>query len=54
MGVTDVPYGYIGSMRTTPGHREQVMALLLMLTGEFSSRELTVMGGLGVSDPTPG
>ncbi len=110
MGVTAVPYGYIGSMRTTPGHREEVVALLLsgveglrragcelyvvgeadtddvtiwvsevwgskeqhdaalrlpearaaiatampMLTGEFSSRELTVIGGLGVSDPTPG
>ena len=105
MGVTDGAYGHIGSMRTTPGHREQVVALLLsgvdglrragcqlyvvgtadtddvtiwvsevwasaeqhdaalqlpaakaaiaqampMLTGEFSSRELTVIGGLGVS-----
>lgn len=24
-----MPYGYIGSMRTTPGHRDDVVAILL-------------------------
>lgn len=99
-----MPYGYIGSMKTTPGHRDDVVAILLsgadglrqagcdlyvvsvsntddvtiwvsevwqskghhdaslrlpeakaaigkampMLTGEFTSQELTVAGGLGV------
>lgn len=99
-------YGYIGSMKTQPGKREEVVAILLsgveslrelgcrsyvvglaaddpdtivvtevweskdhhdaslglpeakkaiagampMLTGEFTSRELTVVGGLGVDD----
>ena len=99
-----MPYGYIGSMKTTPGHRDDVVAILLsaagglreagcdlyvvsvsntddvtiwvsevwrskeqhdaslrlpetkaaigkampMLTGEFTSQELTVVGGLGV------
>jgi quinol monooxygenase YgiN len=97
-------YGYLGSMRTRPGHRDDVVAILLrgidglrsagcelyvvsvsdtdqdviwvtevwqskehhdaslklpetqaaigaampMLTGEFTSQELTVVGGLGV------
>jgi quinol monooxygenase YgiN len=97
-------YGYIGSMKTTPGHRDDVVAILLggaeglraagcelyvvslsdtdedtiwvsevwqskehhdaslqlpeakaaigrampMLTGQFTSQELTVVGGLGV------
>ncbi|TQS46240.1 antibiotic biosynthesis monooxygenase [Cryptosporangium phraense] len=97
-------YGYIGSMKTTPGHRDEVIAILLsgldglrragcsrylvaaaadddvtiwvsevwrskeahdaslrlpetraaiaaampMLTGEFTSQETTVVGGLGV------
>jgi quinol monooxygenase YgiN len=97
-------YGYIGSMRTTPGHRDDVVSILLssvdnlrklgchlyivsvsdvdddtiwvsevwqskehhdtslalpeakaaiskampMLTGEFTSQELSVVGGLGV------
>lgn len=100
-----VPYGYIGSMKTTPGHRADVVAILLsgldglrragcelyvvstsdaddvtiwvsevwsskeqhdaslqlpetklaiskampMLTGEFTSQGLTVVGGLGVN-----
>lgn len=99
-----MPYGYIGSMKTKPGHRNDVVAILLngadglrqagcdlyivsvsdaddvtiwvsevwpskeqhdgslqlpetrvaignampMLTGEFTSQELTVVGGLGV------
>jgi quinol monooxygenase YgiN len=99
-----VPYGYIGSMKTKPGYRDDVVAILLsgadglrqagcdlyvvsvtdaddvtiwvsevwqskeqhdaslqlpetkaaigkampMLTGEFTSQELTVVGGLGV------
>ena len=99
-----MPYGYIGSMKTKPGHRHDVVAILLsgadglrrvgcdlyvvsvsntddvtvwvsevwqdkaqhdaslqlaevkaaiarampMLTGEFTSQELTVVGGLGV------
>ena len=99
-----MPYGYIGSMKTKPGHRNEVVAILLsgvdglrqagcelyvvsvsdaddvtiwvsevwrskeqhdaslqlpetrvaignampMLTGEFTSQELTVVGGLGV------
>lgn len=98
-------YGYVGTMRTTPGHRDQVVAILLrdvdglraagchayvvgvddadadlihvtevwdsserhraslqlpevkaaiaeampMLTGEFTSRELGVVGGLGLT-----
>jgi quinol monooxygenase YgiN len=99
-----MPYGYIGSMKARPGHRDEVMALLLggvdglraagcdiylvgasdadddtiwvsevwkskehhdaslqlpeakaaigrampMLTGEFTSREMTIAGGLGL------
>ena len=99
-----MPYGYIGSMQTTPGHRDDVVSILLsgvdnlrkvgcdlyivsvsdvdddliwvsevwqskehhdaslalpetkaaiskampMLTGEFTSQELSVVGGLGV------
>jgi quinol monooxygenase YgiN len=99
-----MPYGYIGSMKTKPGHRDDVVAILLsgadglrevgcdlyvvgvadtddvtiwvsevwqskeahdaslqlpetraaigrampMLTGEFTSQEVTVLGGLGV------
>ena len=99
-----MPYGYIGSMRVKPGHRDDVAAILLsaaaglrelgcqlyvvslsesdddaiwvsevwqsqqehdaslqtaeareaidkampMLTGEFTSQELTVVGGLGI------
>jgi quinol monooxygenase YgiN len=101
-------YGYFGSMKTTPGHRDEVIGILLdgvdhlraagctlyavgvsdadpdeilvneiwhskqhhdaslqlpetkaaigkampMLTGEFSSREMTVLGGLGVQPDT--
>lgn len=98
-----MPYGYIGSMKTKPGHRDDVVSILLsgvdglreagcdlyivsvpdvedtiwvtevwqskehhdaslqlsetkaaiskampMLTGEFTSQELSVVGGLGV------
>jgi quinol monooxygenase YgiN len=99
-----MPYGYIGSMRVKPGHRDEVAAILVsasdelpqlgcqlyvvslsdsdkdviwvsevwetreqhdvslqtaeareaidrampMLTGEFTSQELTVVGGLGI------
>ena len=104
-----MPYGYIGSMKAKPGHRDDVISILVsgadglraagcqlyvvgaarddddtiwvsevwdskeqhdaslqlpevkaaigiampMLTGEFSSREVTVAGGLGVG-PLPG
>ncbi len=102
-----MPYGYIGTMKTTPGRRDDVLAILLegvgdlpaagcdayvvstsdadpdlihvvevweskahheaslqlpevresiarampMLTGEFTSQELRVVGGLGVETP---
>jgi len=102
-----LPYGYIGTMKTHPGHRDEVVAILLkdvdglraagceayvvsvadadadvihvveiwqtkehhdaslelpevkaaiakampMLTGELTSQELTVVGGLGLGTP---
>jgi len=49
-----VPYGYIGSMKTTPGHRDDVVAILL--SGADGLREagcdLYVVGVADTDDVT--
>ncbi|MET8834770.1 putative quinol monooxygenase [Micromonospora sp. NPDC004540] len=46
---TDVPYGYLGSMRTTPGCRDDVVAILL--SGVEGLREVGCeLYVVGVSD----
>lgn len=37
-------YGYLATMRTKAGHRDDVVQILL--SGDFTGQELTVVGGL--------
>jgi len=46
-----VPYGYIGSMRTTPGHRDDVVAILLEAsTGVRDAGCLSYVVGTSTTD----